>query len=83
MPLRYVEETTALRAALSASEQQPSNPQRTQDVLECVTRYTDALRRDGLLIEIVITELRQILRDYHAGLGEDLAIQHGIVQYYR
>lgn len=80
----YTLEVAALRVALVACEKEPWNPQRCEDVFDCVTLLTNAMQRDGMLVEYVIIGLRAILLEYpEKGVEDDAVIQHAIRQYFR
>jgi hypothetical protein len=81
---RYPLEVAALRAALAACEKEPYNPQRCEDVFDCVTVLTNAMHRGGMLVEYVVIGLRAILLEYpRKGVEDDAVIRHAIEQYFR
>ena len=77
-------EVAALHAALAAAHRSPGTPQRRDDVLDCIALVTNAMARDGHMIEVVITGVRRILRDHPEiqGIKEEQLVKHLIVQYY-
>lgn len=79
----YALEIAALRAALAACEKHSFNPQRCEDVYDCITLLTNAMHRDGVLVEHVIVAVRPIIQQYpRTGIDEEALIRHAIVQYY-